>query len=194
MAPLLKKTAAEPFRVPSLAESSQEYAGLTAKQTELHNRYTELRAERTKLNGEIEAEKAAGGQSVAPEVARLLGDPEDSVTGLSQRLRAVATEMGNIESAQEILRRRMEEARGRASAMVCATVRPEYDRRLGVLCKLLSEVETARQSHDELLDDLEREDVAKSYLRPVIPFFLGDRNDGHIPRFMREVTEAGYVN
>jgi chromosome segregation ATPase len=189
---LLKKTAAEPFRVPSLAESSPEYAGLTEKQTELQNRYTKLRAERTKLNGEIEAEKAAGGQRVAPEVARLLGDPEDSVTGLSQRLRAVATEMGNIESAQEILRRRMEEARGRASAMVCATVRPEYDRRLGVLCKLLSEVETARQSHDELLDDLEREDVAKSYLRPVIPFFLGDRHDGKVGYFLKEAREAGH--
>jgi hypothetical protein len=100
--------------------------------------------------------------------------------------------MANIESAQEILRRRMEEARGRASAMVCATVRPEYDRRLGVLCKLLTEVEAARQSHDELLDDLEREDVAKSYLRPAIPFFLGDRHDGKISYFLREVAENGH--
>src|SRR4051794_25535196 len=111
MAPLKKKDT-ESFRVPSLAEASPEYAGLVAKQTELHNRYTELRAERAKLSGEIESEKAAGGQRVAPDVARLLGDPEDSITGLSQRLRAVATEMANIEAAQEILRRRAEEARG----------------------------------------------------------------------------------
>jgi hypothetical protein len=191
MALLKKKDTAE-YRIPSLAEASPEFAALLQKHTELHSRYTELRAERTKLNGEIEAEKAAGGQRVAPEVARLLGVPEDSVTGLSQRLRAVAIEMANIESAQEILRRRMEEARGRASAMVCATVRPEYDRRLGVLCKLLTEVEAARQSHDELLDDLEREDVAKSYLRPAIPFFLGDRHDGKISYFLREVAENGH--
>jgi hypothetical protein len=191
MAPLKKETAE--YSIPSLVKSSPEYAGLVAKQAELHNRHTELRGERTKLSAEIELDKAAGGQRVAPDVARLLGDPEDSVTGLSQRLRAVATEMSNIETAQEILRRRMEEARGRASAIVCATVRPEYDRRLGVLCKLLTEVETARQSHDELLDDLDREDVAKSYLQPLIPHFLGDRRDGHIPRFMREVREAGHA-
>lgn len=191
MAPL-KKTEAEPYRIPALGEASPEYAGLVSKQTELHNRYTELRAERSKLSGEIEAEKAAGGQRVAPDVARLLGDPEDSITGLSQRLRAVATEMANIEAAQEILRRRVEEARGRASAMVCANVRSEYDRRLGVLCTLLTEVEAARQSHDELLDGLDREDVAKSYLQPVIPHFLGDRRDGKISYYLREVNEAGH--
>ncbi|MCD9825475.1 hypothetical protein [Bradyrhizobium japonicum] len=192
MASLLKKKTADEFRVPSLAEADPSYGALTDKQTELHNSYIKLRDERSKLSREIEAEKAAGGQRVAPDVARLLGDPEDPITGLSQRLRDVATEMGNIESAQEILRRRMEEARGRASAMVCATVRPEYDRRLGVLCKLLSEVETARQSHDEILDDLDRGDVAKSSLQPVIPFFLGDRHDGKIAYYLREVKEAGH--
>ncbi|MGY3421247.1 hypothetical protein ACVWZW_001722 [Bradyrhizobium sp. F1.13.4] len=101
--------------------------------------------------------------------------------------------MANLEAAQEILRRRKEEARGRASAMVCATVRPEYDRRLAALCKLLTEVEAARQSHDELLDDLDREDVAKSYLQPVIPHFLGDRRDGKISYYLREVKEAHNV-
>ncbi|TWI08909.1 hypothetical protein LPJ38_26495 [Bradyrhizobium daqingense] len=192
MATLKKATAAEPYRIPTLAESSPEYAALVAKQNELHNRYVNLRDERSKLDRDIEAEKAAGGQRVAPDVARLLGDPEDSVTGLSQRLRVVATEMANIEAAQEILRRRVEEARGRASAMVCATVRPEYGRRLRVLCTLLSEVEAARRSLDELFDDLDREDVARAYLNPVVPFFLGDRTDGKISYFLKECAEAGY--
>ncbi|MGQ2182344.1 hypothetical protein ACT4MK_03235 [Bradyrhizobium barranii] len=84
------------------------------------------------------------------------------MTLLSARLREVATEMGNIEAAQETLRRPIEEPRGRASAIVCATLRSEYDRRLSLLCKLLTEVETARQSQDELLDDLDREDVIYS--------------------------------
>lgn len=191
MAPLKVKPADE-FRVPSLAESSTEYASLVGKRDALNDRYRELNAERSKLSGEIEAEKAAGGQRLSPGVAALLGDSPDTLTVLSARLREVATETGNIETALEILRRRIEEARGRASAIVCATVRSEYDRRLGVLCKLLTEVQAARQSHDELLDDLDREDVEKSYLKPAIPFFLGDRRDGHIPRFMREVAENGH--
>ena len=189
---LLRKKSADTFVVPSLADSSPEYAGLVTKQTELHNRYTELRAERAKLSHEIETEKAAGGQRVAPDVARLLGDPEDSVTGLSQRLRVVATEMANIEAAQEILRRRVEEARNKASKVVCDTVRQEYQRRLGSLCKLLTEVEAKRESLHELLDDLDREDVNKAFLRPVMPFFLGDRRDGKIAYFIKEAREAGH--
>lgn len=187
-----KKKVVDEFRVPSLAEASPEYAGLIKKRQELQNSYGELNTERSKLRKEIEAAKAAGGQRVAPDVARLLGDPEDSVTGLSQRLREVATEMANIETAQEVLRRRLEEARGRASKVVCDSVRLEYTQRLRRLCKLLTEVETARQSHDELLDDMDREDVSKAYLRPVVPFFLGDRRDGRIHYFFKEVKEAGH--
>jgi hypothetical protein len=100
--------------------------------------------------------------------------------------------MGHVEVAQETLRRRLLEARNGASKAVCDGVRGEYQRRLGALCKLLLEVEAARQSHDELLDDLEREDVAKSYLRPVIPHFLGDRRDGKVDYFLKEVKESGH--
>lgn len=79
MAPLkLKPT--DDFRIPSLAEASPEFAALVAKQTELHSRYSKLRAERTKLSGEIEAERASGGQRLSPEVAALLGDAPDSLT------------------------------------------------------------------------------------------------------------------
>jgi len=104
----------------------------------------------------------------------------------------VATEMGNIESAQEVLRRRIDEARNRASKTVCDTVRQEYERRLGNLCKLLVDAEAARQSHDELLDDIEREDVHNGFLRPVHPHFMGDRRDGRVSYFLKEVREAGH--
>ncbi|EIG56233.1 hypothetical protein [Bradyrhizobium sp. WSM1253] len=191
MAPLTKKPA-EMFIVPSLSDASPDHRALVEKQTELQTRYSELRAERAKLQHEIEAEEAAGKQRIAPEVARLLGDPIDSVTALSNRHREVAVEMGHIEVAQETLRRRLSEARNGASKAVCDSVRGEYQRRLGVMCKLLTEVETARHSLDELLDDLDREDVAKSYLRPVIPHFLGDRRDGRVSYFLREVAENGH--
>ncbi|AHY50550.1 MULTISPECIES: hypothetical protein [Bradyrhizobium] len=188
----LKKKDTEEFRVPSLAESSQEYNGLIVKRQGLHERYLALNAESNKLRGEIEKAKAAGGQSLSPSVAALLGDAPDSLTLLSQRQREVATEMNNIEAAQEILRRRIEEARNGASKAVCDTVRQEYQRRLGDVCNAARALENAREQHDEFLDDVEREDVRIDYLRPVRPFFLGDRRQGKVFYYLKEVAEAGH--
>lgn len=188
----LKKKPADEFVVPSLAESSEEYNGLVVKRQGLHERYLALNAESNKLRGEIEKAKAAGGQPLSPSVAALLGDAPDSLTLLSQRLREVATDMNNIEAAQEILRRRIEEARNGASKAVCDTVRQEYQRRLGAVCDAAKALEAARQEHDELLDNVEREDVSLSYLSPVRPFFLGDLREGKVFYFLKEVKEAGH--
>ncbi|BAL10434.1 MULTISPECIES: hypothetical protein [Bradyrhizobium] len=188
----LKKKDTEEFRVPSLAESSQEYNGLIVKQLGLHERYLALNAESNKLRGEIEKARAAGGQPLSPSVAALLGDAPDSLTLLSQRQREVATEMNNIETAQEILRRRIEEARNGASKAVCDSVRGEYQRRLGAVCEAARALEAAREDHDSLLDDIEREDVRVDYLRPVRPFFLGDRREGRVFHYLKEVAEAGH--
>lgn len=179
----LKKKDVEEFVVPSLAESSQEYNGLIAKRQELHERYLALNAESNKLRGEIEKAKSAGAQPLSPSVAALLGDAPDSLTLLSQRLREVTSDMNNIEAAQEILRRRIEEARGVASKAVCDTVRQEYRRRLGVLCDAARALEAAREHHDALIDGLEREDVSLGYLDPITPHFMGDRREGRFSIF-----------
>jgi chromosome segregation ATPase len=189
---LLKTKTTDAFVVPSLSAASPEHKALVEKQTELQGRYSELHSERAKLRREIEAEEAAGKQRLAPEVARLLGDPADSVTALSNRHREVAVEMGHIEVAQETLRRRLSEARNGASKAVCDVVRGEYQRRLGAVCEAAKALEAAREQHDALLDDIEREDVNLAYLRAVRPFFLGDRHDGKVSYFLREVKEAGH--
>ncbi|UPU00211.1 hypothetical protein J4G48_0020225 [Bradyrhizobium barranii subsp. apii] len=190
---ILKKTAtAEPYRIPSLAESDPSFGALIAKQTELHNRYVKLRDERSKLSREIEAEKAAGGQRLSPEVAALLGDAPDSLTMLTQRQREIATEMSTIEAGQEVILRRLDEARTVASKLVCSAMLPEYRRRLGAVCDAARALEDAREQHDALLDDIEREDVRLDYLRPVRAHFLGDRKEGRVFYFVKEVREAGH--
>ncbi|MET4258477.1 chromosome segregation ATPase [Bradyrhizobium sp. S3.12.5] len=191
MAPLKAKPA-DDFRIPSLAEASPEYAGLLEKRQELSDRYRDLSGERSKLSGDIEAEKAAGGQRLSPGVAALLGDAPDKLTLMSQRMREVATSMDNIEAAQEVIRRRMDEARNGASKVVCDTVRHEYRRRLAAVCEVAKALEAAREGHDALLDDIEREDVNLAYLRPVRAHFLGDRRDGKIGYFLKECAEAGH--
>lgn len=188
----LKKKETEDFRVMSLGEADAAYAALVSKRNELQNRYTELHAERGKLRREIEAEEASGRQRVSPEVARLLGDSPDSVTALSARHREVAVEMGHIEVAQETLRRRLEEARNGASKAACDGVRGEYQRRLSAVCEAAKALEAARDDHDALLDDLEREDVNLAYLRPVRAHFLGDRGQGRVFYFLKEAREAGF--
>lgn len=189
----LKKKETEEFRIPSLAESSQEYNGLIVKRQGLHERYLALNAESNKLRGEIEKAKAAGAKPLSPSVAALLGDAPDSLTLLSKRLREVSAEMNDIEAAQEILRRRIEEARNGASKAVCDAVRGEYQRRLGALCGAAKALEAARQSHDELIDAIEREDVNLAYLKPVHPFFMGDRREGKVHYFLKEVAESHNV-
>jgi DNA repair exonuclease SbcCD ATPase subunit len=189
----MKKKPADEFRVPSLGEADPTYAALVAKRDELNERYRGLNAERSRLGHEIEEAKAAGGERLNADVARLLGDsPEGSVSELSRQLREVVIEMGNIESAQEVLRRRIDEARNIASKTVCATVRQEYQRRLGAVCDAAKILESAREQHDALLDDIEREDVSLAHLRPVRAHFLGDRRDGKVSHFLREVSEAGH--
>lgn len=190
---LLKKKPADAYVVPSLIEGSSEYASLVAKQVELQTRYGELNTERGLLRREIEVAKAAGGKHPSLAVAELLGDnTEASVAGLSKKLREVGTEMANVEAATEILRRRIDEARNAASKIVCDMVRQEYKRRLAALCAAARALEAAREEHDTLLDDLEREDVRLGYLPPVRPFFLGDRGQGHVHHFIREAKGAGY--
>jgi len=164
---LLKKKPADEFHVPSLSEASPEYAGLIAKRQDLSERYSALNAEHSKLRDEIEKAKKAGGERLSPGVAALLGDAPDSLTMLSQRQHEVVSEMGNIEAAQEVIRRRLDEARNVASKVVCDTMRQEYRRRLGALCEAARALEAARRAHDELLDDLEREDVHLGHLSPV---------------------------
>lgn len=193
MAPLKKTAAAEPYHVPSLAEASPEYAALIAKRQELEQTYSKLNTEHSKLLEEITAAKAAGGQRLSPGVAALLGDePADSITELSKQLSDVVAAMSNIEDAREVLYRRTGEARDKASKVVCDMVRQEYQHRLGVLCDAARALEAARQHHDELLDWLDVEDINKNYLPVIQPHFMGDRRDGKVSYFLREVKEKGH--
>lgn len=196
MAPLKTKRADE-FRVPSLIEASQEHASLVAKHTELQTRYNELNAERALLRREIKVAKeaeASGKKPISLAVAKLLGDnAEESVASLSKKLREVSAEMANNESATEILRRRLDESRNAASRIICDTVLQEYRRRLSGLCEAARALEVARQDVDELLDRLDVEDVNKNYLRPIVPHFMGDRREGMVHHFLKEVREVHNV-
>ncbi|KYK47277.1 hypothetical protein A1D31_31410 [Bradyrhizobium liaoningense] len=189
MAILRKKDTTESFRVPTLEESSTEFAGLLTKQAELSALLSGLRKESDELDKRI-AEQPKAPHSAG--VSKLLGDPEDAAPHLRKRRREVSGEITDVETALVVIRKRLEEARDVASKTACDAIRGEYRRRLSAVCDAARALEAARQVHDELLDQLDAEDIRKDFLRPVIPHFMGDRHEGRAFYFLKEVKEAGY--
>jgi hypothetical protein len=114
------------------------------------------------------------------------------VPHLRKRRREVSGEITDAETALGVIARRLAAARDVASKAACDAIRSEYQRRLSFVCESAKALEAAREEHDALLDDLEREDINMAYLRPVRAHFLGDRRDGKIGYFMKEAREAGH--
>lgn len=182
-------SAAEPFRVPSLAEASPEYAALVDKRQELLTQQSALTAERNELVRKIEEAPAP---AMRPGVAALLGETSDSTTALRTRLSEVQRTLADIDAALEVVRQRLAVARTAASKAICAAARPEYGRRVAALCEVLQALSVARAAYDDLRDEFERQDVSWGSLGPVSLGFLGDARDGHVQRFIREARSAGY--
>ena len=192
MAPLLKKTSAEQFRVPSLAEASPNFAALLQKQADLLARQSELNREHREIKKQIEA-AGNSGPRVSARIAELLGDDADSSPLLRKQAADIRNQLADVEGALEIVRRRLSDAKGSASAAVCQIVKPEYGRRVAAVAKALETLAEARADYDDLRNQFEAEDIAWTSLVPMSLGFLGDPRDGHIPRFMRDAKEAGYV-
>ncbi|WP_439496841.1 hypothetical protein [Bosea sp. (in: a-proteobacteria)] len=189
MAFLKKTTTPEPFRVPSLAEASTEYAGLIAKRAELLAQQSTLTAERRDLEQKI---ADAPAPAMRPGVAALLGETSDSTTGLRARLAEVQKLGADITAALEIVRQRLAVARGAASKTICAMARPEYGRRVAAICDALQALAAARAAYDDLRFEFDTQDVSWGSLVPMSPNFLGDARDGHIQRYLSEAKGAGY--
>lgn len=189
---ILKKKATDAFVVPSLAEASPEYAALLQKQAELQARQSTLRDQRREVEREIAAQPVTTTR-VSARVAELLGDEPDSAPNLQRRLADVRGAERDVEDAIEIVRRRLADARGMASVAVCTAVRPEYARRVKAMVSAVSALQDARADYDALVDELVVNDIAWTSLKPMQPTFCGDRQDGHLARYLRDAREAGYV-
>src|SRR3954468_3191450 len=189
---ILKKAAAEPFRIPSLAEASPEYAALLQKQNDLYALQSKLNGELRDMQKQIDA---TGDRSprVSTRVAELLGDAPDSAPMLRKQAADIRKELADVEAAIEIVRRRLTEAKGPASVAACQISKPEYGRRVVAVVRALESLAEARADYDDLRNQLEAEDIAWTSLVPMSLGFLGDRHDGHLTRAVKEMREAGYV-
>lgn len=189
---ILKKAAAEPYRIPSLGEASPEYAALLQKQSDLYALQSKLNGELRDMQKQIDA---TGDRSprVSTRVAELLGDAPDSAPMLRKQAADIRKELADVEAAIEIVRRRLTEAKGPASVAACQISKPEYGRRVVAVVKALEALAEARADYDDLRNQFEVEDVAWTSLVPMSLGFLGDRHDGHLTRAVKEMREAGYA-
>ncbi|MER9596685.1 MULTISPECIES: hypothetical protein [unclassified Mesorhizobium] len=178
-----------PFVMPSLEDSSPAYAALLAKRLELSVSRGDLQTERRKLDKEIAADTS---KALRPAIANLLGDDEDSKSHNFKRITEIHRAVADIDVALDVLRERIAVERGKASRIVCNAVRPEYQKRAAVVAKALETVQAARASYDDLRNQFEAEDISWGSLGPLTLGWLGDPRDGHIPRFLNDVREAGY--
>lgn len=184
---MLGKKKAETFVVPSLADVDATYADLLDRRNSLHTRQAELRARKRELEATIAKMPEP---AIRASVAALLGDPSDGKLGLREELRNVVAESRDVDAAIEVIGKRIEHARSKASVAVCERVEPEYRRRVAAVREALRAVAEAREHFHELIDALEIEDVRWARLGPITLGFLGDRRDGHIERFIRENAHA----
>jgi hypothetical protein len=176
----IAKKAVTEFRVPSHAEVSTEYAAALAKQAELHMRQGELRDEFRAVEKQMREAREKPGTRMSEGVAALLGDTPDSAHGLRQRLVEIRRQASDVESAIEIQRRRITEAKPAASALVCAESRDEYKRRVAAVADAAASLHEARMNYLDLKWQFEAEDVSWSSLVALSLGFLGDHVDGHL--------------
>ncbi|WP_247819798.1 hypothetical protein [Bradyrhizobium sp. 187] len=149
---------------------------------------SELLSSLNKESAELDNKIAAAPQVLhSAAVSALLGDPEDSAPHLRKRRRQVSGEIANAETALEVIAKRITAARDVASKTACDAIRGEYRRRLSAVCTAAKALEVTRSHHDELLNDLEREDINLGYLRPVRAHFVE-----RVEYFLKEVREAGH--
>lgn len=208
---LLKKqgaSLAEPFRVPSLAESSTEYAALTARKLELESRRAAVDTElRDIAKGKIPA--ALIEQTTAARRARaveLLGDlaPADgdihlrpSGSDVQARAEELRAEAGAIDAALAVISSKLVPAKAAAERTVCDTVRDAYRGAYADLAKALAAAHRAHREAIRIRDDMDVEDVHHAAHLPVpnAVGLLGNPFERHVKldRWLSEAVAAGLL-
>lgn len=179
------------FHVPSLAEADDEMRVLSERHAKVHIELGENRREQNALESDLKLKPAA--KAVRAGLADILGDTIE-VDGRPAKLAELRKRERDLEDGISILAKRINDRKSVASVKVCEAVRAEFGARVKVLATALEAAHAARLHFESLITDLENEDVSwQGRLGVERPFFMGDREDGHVQRFIRSAKENGYV-
>jgi len=185
------KLVEEAFHVPSLAEADAEYGKLVDRYNQVSIELGTNRREQAKLETDLKQKPAVN--SVRAGLADLIGDAVE-VDNRPAKLAELRKRERDLEEAMSILSQRQRDRKGPASARVCEAVRAEFGSRVKALATALEAAHAARLQFENLIDDLEAGDVTwQSRLVVDRPRWMGDREDGHVSRFLKAAKEQKYV-
>jgi hypothetical protein len=185
---LLKKApAAEPFRVPSLAEADEQYADLQQKLTALHEGLSKTTRDRSEAERKLAADTSP---ELPLRVSELLGDAPSPKARLRQEIAELKRREADIEEAIRIIGQRLRDAKTPALRKAIALVRPEWDRRMRSMIDTMRALDTAHRAFDDLCLDIEAEEIEPAHLGPR-PYFLGGARES-TRRIASYIKEAGY--
>ncbi|MBB2832398.1 UNVERIFIED_ORG: hypothetical protein GGD51_002527 [Rhizobium esperanzae] len=181
------------FRVPALSDLDPVYKDFETRRSILLDKQTANTREQRSVEEKLATRPPA---QYSQKVAELLGESSsggETEHGLAEKLKTVRAEAVDIEKALSVINQRLEEQRIQANKLVVDACRKEYGRRVAAVAHALQGVAAARVDYDELRYQFEDLDIRWSSLGPMSLGFLGEANDGHVQRVVREATEAGYV-
>lgn len=183
----LLKSKPAPFKMPSLADADETYAGLVAKRAELHAKNGLARKARIEAERDLAADASP---EVPAGVAALLGDGPTSKSNKRQILAEARRLEADIQGALTVVEQRIRDAQPAALRAAVALARPEYDRRLRALTDALKVAAVAHRELHDFYMDCEAVEVSPDRFGPR-PFFLGDARDGgKIGQFLKETSHA----
>lgn len=147
----------DPFRVPDLAEVDTEFATIDEQLLDLNNKKSAADRELASLREEL---AGARGPAVTAGVAALLGEAADSIVGKRQRAAELAKLSDDLDTAIDIVAKRLRERRDFAKRPLLAAVRDEYNRRATDVVAALDAAAEPLRALDELRRDFEAHDIA----------------------------------
>lgn len=161
------------------------------------DRQAELRAEKGALQAEGRAIAATdlteGRVSRAAEL--IDGKPAKPGNGGKERLDAIVTKLGDIETALEILGLRIDKEGSKASVIVCEKALPAYRQAVVAQCDAFVAAHPANKEQQEIIDSLEADGVLIGGLNYMSPFaIMGDYRDpySHVALYLREAVAKGF--
>lgn len=187
--------------IPTLAEASETYAEIQAKDVELGARYETLRARMIELvdknGGRLPPEQVQPKQATSPAVARLLGAyappspmpagvPADDPRAIYD---AVCDEMEAIKQARAVLLNRKRKERLQASDEICKRLAPTYEALARNIATAAAALSSALDEHEAFVSELQGKDIAFAALDVLGGNGVSDRLREAVDDLIREAGE-----
>ena len=142
---LLKKST-EPFRAPSLADASPDYATQLAKRVELQDLQSVRIRERRALEKSIAEDTS---REIRPSISALLGDAPGTKALSRRRLAEVQSELTDIDAALVVVEQRIRDAHAKANRSACQAARPEFAKRIGAMVEAMKTLDAAHREFND---------------------------------------------